>query len=69
MSKLPALSGRECAAALLKAGFYLKRQHGSHLIPRRDSPFAQVVVPDHQELDRGIYAPLSARQASAWISL
>jgi predicted RNA binding protein YcfA (HicA-like mRNA interferase family) len=53
MSKLPALSGRECTAALLKAGFYLKRQHGSHLVLRRDNPFAQVMVPDHQELDRG----------------
>ena len=29
------------------------RQHGSHLILRRDEPFAQVVVPDHRELDRG----------------
>ena len=53
MSKLPRLSGRECAGALLKAGFYLKRQHGSHRILRRDDPFAQVVVPDHEELDRG----------------
>ncbi|MBI2846218.1 MAG: type II toxin-antitoxin system HicA family toxin [Chloroflexi bacterium] len=53
MSKLPRVSGRECAKALGKAGFYLKRQQGSHLILRRDSPFAQVVVPDHNELDRG----------------
>ena len=36
-----------------KLGFYLKRQEGSHLILRRDAPFAQVVVPDHRELDRG----------------
>jgi len=42
MSKLPTLSGRECAAALLKAGFYLKRQHGSHLILRGDDPFVRV---------------------------
>ena len=40
-------------AALAKAGFKLRRQHGSHLILRRDSPFAQVVVPDHRELDSG----------------
>lgn len=38
---------------LEKAGFYLKRQTGSHLILRRDKPFAQVVVPDHKALDRG----------------
>lgn len=36
-----------------KAGFYLKRQEGSHVTLRRDKPFAQVVVPLHQELDRG----------------
>jgi len=39
--------------ALGGIGFYLKRQEGSHLILRRDDPFAQVVVPDHKELDRG----------------
>jgi len=53
MTKLPTVSGRECASVLLKAGFHLKRQHGSHMILRRNDPFAQVVVPDHQELDRG----------------
>ena len=39
--------------ALQKVGFYLKRQEGSHMVLRRDNPFAQVVVPDHKELDRG----------------
>jgi predicted RNA binding protein YcfA (HicA-like mRNA interferase family) len=53
MSKLPRVSGRECLKALAKAGFYLKRQEGSHMILRRDDPFGQVVVPDHKELDRG----------------
>ena len=53
MTKLPSISGRECIKALEKAGFYLKRQEGSHIILRRDDPFAQVVVPDHNELDRG----------------
>lgn len=37
----------------MKIGFYFKRQEGSHMILRRDNPFAQVVVPDHKELDRG----------------
>ncbi|MCS7310477.1 MAG: type II toxin-antitoxin system HicA family toxin [Armatimonadetes bacterium] len=40
--------------ALEKAGFYLKRREGSHLILRRDEPFAQVVVPDHRELGSGL---------------
>jgi len=53
MSSLPRISGRECIKALAKAGFYLKRQQGSHMILRRDDPFAQVVVPDHKELYTG----------------
>lgn len=53
MSKLPVISGLECVKALEKAGFYFKRQEGSHIVMRRDNPFAQVVVPNHKELDRG----------------
>jgi predicted RNA binding protein YcfA (HicA-like mRNA interferase family) len=53
MSKLPLISGRKCVKALENPGFYIKRQTGSHIILRRDDPFAQVVVPDHKELDRG----------------
>jgi predicted RNA binding protein YcfA (HicA-like mRNA interferase family) len=53
MSRLPSVSGRECAKALARVGFSLVRQHGSHLILRRMDPFGQVVVPDHKELDRG----------------
>jgi predicted RNA binding protein YcfA (HicA-like mRNA interferase family) len=53
MSKLPEISGRDCARALARAGFYIRRQTGSHMVMRRDDPFAQVVVPDHRVLDRG----------------
>jgi predicted RNA binding protein YcfA (HicA-like mRNA interferase family) len=53
MNGLPRVSGRECVRALEKVGFFLRRQQDSHMILRRDSPFAQVVVPDHHELDRG----------------
>ena len=53
MSRLPVISGRECIKALERAGSYIKRQTGSHLILRRDDPFAQVVVPEHKTLDRG----------------
>ncbi len=53
MSGLPRISGRECIRALSKVGFYVRRQEGSHLILRRDDPLAQLVVPDHKELDRG----------------
>jgi predicted RNA binding protein YcfA (HicA-like mRNA interferase family) len=53
MTKLPTISGQTCIKALLKAGFAVKRQEGSHIILRRSEPFAQLVVPDHKELDRG----------------
>jgi predicted RNA binding protein YcfA (HicA-like mRNA interferase family) len=53
MTRLPRVAGRECVRALEKAGFCVKRQHGSHMVLRRLEPFAQVVVPDHNELDRG----------------
>jgi predicted RNA binding protein YcfA (HicA-like mRNA interferase family) len=53
VSRFPNISGRECAAALRKAGFLFRRQKGSHIILRRDEPFTQVAVPDHRELDRG----------------
>ncbi len=53
MTKLPRVSGRDCVKALQKAGFQHKRQHGSHVVLRRQDPFSQVVVPDHPELDRG----------------
>ena len=47
------ISGRACVRALENAGSSVRRQHGSHIIMRRSDPFAQVVVPDHRELDRG----------------
>ena len=53
MSKLPQISGRECVKALNQIGFYVRRRRGSHIILRRDHPYAQVVVPDHEQLDRG----------------
>ena len=67
MSDLPRISGRDCLKALNKIGFYLKRQHGSHMIVRRDNPFAQVVVPDHRELDRGTLRAI-IRQAGIGVS-
>ncbi len=53
MSPLPRISGRELVKVLVKVGFELKRQHGSHMILRRQDPWAQTVIPDHKELDRG----------------
>jgi len=53
VSKLPSISGKECIQALEKIGFYQKRQESSHMIMRRDEPFAQVVVPNHSEIAKG----------------
>jgi predicted RNA binding protein YcfA (HicA-like mRNA interferase family) len=53
MSKLPQVSGADLVRALQKLGFSVRRQQGSHMILRRDDPFAQTVVPDHRQLDRG----------------
>ena len=54
MGKLPTgLSGRQVRTALERAGFLFRRQRGSHMILRRDEPYARVVVPDHNQLRPG----------------
>jgi predicted RNA binding protein YcfA (HicA-like mRNA interferase family) len=53
MPKLPRISGQKCVKALKQAGFYIVRQRGSHILLRRDAPFTEVIVPNHEELDRG----------------
>jgi predicted RNA binding protein YcfA (HicA-like mRNA interferase family) len=54
MTKLPTdLSGQELIRILLKLGFVFQRQRGSHVILRRESPFARVSVPDHKVLRVG----------------
>ena len=59
MTKLPrGMSGKEVVKALKRAGFYVKRQKGSHIVLRRDNPFAQVVVPDHKSVDTGTLATI-----------
>ena len=52
-TRVPRISGRECVQALTNVGFYVRRQRSSHIVMRRDDPFAQLVVPDHRELDTG----------------
>jgi len=54
VAKLPTdLSGLEVRAALERAGFVFRRQSGSHMILRRDQPYARAVVPDHKQLRSG----------------
>lgn len=59
MTKLPrGLPSSKVVKALQKAGFYIKRRKGSHIVLRRDNPFAQVVVPDHKSIDTGTLASI-----------
>jgi predicted RNA binding protein YcfA (HicA-like mRNA interferase family) len=52
--KLPTdISGRERVKVLLGLGFVVSRQKGSHIILRRDNPYARVVVPDHRQIRPG----------------
>ncbi len=54
MAKLPTdLSGREVRTALERAGFVFRRQTGSHMILRRDEPYARAVIPDHNQVRTG----------------
>jgi predicted RNA binding protein YcfA (HicA-like mRNA interferase family) len=47
------ISGREMRRALERAGFVFRRQRGSHMVLRRDDPYARVVVPDHAHIRAG----------------
>jgi predicted RNA binding protein YcfA (HicA-like mRNA interferase family) len=54
VAKLPTdLSGREVTAALKRVGFVFRRQRGSHMVFRRDDPYARVIVPDHKQIRTG----------------
>ena len=54
MTKLPTdLSGQELVKILLRIGFVFQRQSGSHIILRRESPYARVSVPNHKALRIG----------------
>lgn len=53
MSKLGSVSAKECSKALTRAGFHFDRQKGSHMIFKRDEPYALVVIPNHKQLATG----------------
>lgn len=59
MSRLPrGMPYRRVVKALARAGFAIRRQKGSHIVMRRDQPFAQVVVPAHAAIDTGTLASI-----------
>jgi len=55
MQKLPRLSGKEVVKILAKIGFAPSRQKGSHIIltKQTDKGKKALVVPNHEEIDRG----------------
>lgn len=53
---LKKISGKECVKILCnKFGFKIKRQRGSHIVLRKETPEGAVgtVVPNHDELKTG----------------
>ena len=56
MSKLKKISGKECIKILCnKFGFYIKRQTGSHIVLKKETPTGAIgtVVPHHKEIKVG----------------
>ena len=53
MPRLPAVSGRQAAAAFQRAGFEGRRQRGSHIILVKEGLPQTLSVPDHRRLRPG----------------
>lgn len=58
MGRYPELPPENVIAALKRLGFYVRRTRGGHTVMRRDSPFAQTVVPMHAKVKRHILAEI-----------
>ena len=54
MPRLPVVSGRQARRAFERAGWVFDRQSGSHMILIKAGVPANLSVPDHRELDRGL---------------
>ena len=51
---LPVISGREARRAFERLGCTIDRHRGSHMILTKPGVPANLSVPDHRELDRGL---------------
>jgi predicted RNA binding protein YcfA (HicA-like mRNA interferase family) len=51
--KLPLIPARKLINALLRLGFYIDHQKGSHIVLKSADDTRTLVVPDHPEIDRG----------------
>lgn len=57
--KLPVVSGKEFVKRLKKKGYEFVHQEGSHMIMRLNtSPYTKLSIPNHKELDRGLFRSL-----------
>jgi len=63
VTKLPILSGRELCKALVRMGYEIDHQTGSHIILRNQNPpHRRLTVPNHKEIAKGTLRAL-LRQA------
>ncbi len=54
MSGLPILSGEKLCRILMRAGYRMHHQTGSHIILRQSEvPFSRLTVPNHKEISVG----------------
>jgi len=54
MDKLPSLSWKKLIKVLVKNGFYVHHQTGSHIVMKRDRPYCRIVVPRHRLIKKGL---------------
>lgn len=53
MPKLPVVSGAEAVKAFERAGWYVDRQSGSHVVMLKAGEIASLSIPQHRELAPG----------------
>lgn len=51
---LPIISGREAVRAFEQNGWIVMRQQGSHIVMVKEGVAANLSIPDHKEIDRGL---------------
>ncbi|PWR69575.1 type II toxin-antitoxin system HicA family toxin [Methanospirillum stamsii] len=53
MSKFPLLPARKVINAMIRLGYCIDHQKGSHVVLKKNDGQRTIVIPDHSELDRG----------------
>jgi len=54
MTKLPVVSGKDAVKALMKIGYDLDHQRGSHIVLRQKaSPYRRITIPNYKEIAKG----------------